>query len=54
MTESEEKFKMLVKSSLEQAKEVFKIRVSKENLDNMADRVLVNLKNYIEERYCEK
>ena len=48
MTESEEKFVSLVKGSIIQAKEVYKMKISVDNIEHIADRIFTNIKLHLE------
>lgn len=51
MTESEEKFKNVVKASIEQAKEVHQIELTDEQIVNITDRIYINISNHLQENY---
>lgn len=48
MTESEEKFKVLINGSIEQAMTMHNIEISEENKTNIVDRIFINVKLHIE------
>ena len=49
--ESQEKFKMIVKSSIEASKAEHNMKISKVNVDNLTQAIFKNIKNYIDEIY---
>ena len=53
MEESENKFKLIVKSSIEQAKEVHQIELTDEQISNIVDRIYINISNHLQENYTE-
>jgi len=47
MTESEEKFMMVVKTSIEKVKDDYKMRISKINIEHIVEEIYKNIKAYL-------